>query len=283
MKLIILFFFLSFFKVATAQNDYPKIIKTRIEDKIFHGEINRNPITIYLKFHQYSNYHLGVYSVNGWYYFDSVKEKIPLVGIVEYNEFVLYNYVDSTKANNILCLPILYDNHWKDLKFYKSKTDFDERIIVNNSVSTWSNKEVTYSLQLNQPSFDILSENEFIYFDSTHVFDLKNFKRTGFRIVKYLENTFILEFIEPSRLYAMGNCGAGLERGLIHVEYDESYNLLNFNEFLINSCNDFIDLMSVKNSSKDVFEYNYENYETHKKYKLKVNLNTLEITLENSL
>ena len=82
---------------------FPRIDRVCIEDKLIHGSIGEYPITLYLKFHEYS-YHLGAYSVKGWYYYDRVKTKINLVGLYLYGDLVLYNFKDTSKANNLLLL-----------------------------------------------------------------------------------------------------------------------------------------------------------------------------------
>ncbi|PJJ10296.1 hypothetical protein CLU83_3698 [Flavobacterium sp. 1] len=73
-KNILLFFFLTTLTCFSQQKNI-SIESFRTNDRIFYGSIDdKYDITIYLKVENFSEDHLYVFSVKGWYYYNKVKK-----------------------------------------------------------------------------------------------------------------------------------------------------------------------------------------------------------------
>jgi hypothetical protein len=263
-----------------SQGDYPRVEKIVTEDKILKGYIDKYSITIYLKFKNYSNNHLGVYSVEGWYYYDKVKSKIPLTGIYEYSELVLYNFETPERNSELLNFEITKKNHWEDVKYYKNIEDYNEKIVITKSESYWRKNEKKLELRLNDDNFKIRNVNEILLLNPDISFDLHNFGSWtwSFEIFAQKSNKIILKYSHPSRLYVQGRCGAALEEGLIFLEFSNKNKLIQFEKFIINSCNEGIYSEELEKVEKNLKEYKcYENNE-NSSYFLKIDLEDIKIT-----
>ncbi|MGZ2369503.1 hypothetical protein ACXR6G_06930 [Ancylomarina sp. YFZ004] len=72
-------------------------------------------------------------------------------------------------------------------------------------------------------------------------------------------------------------CGAGLEKGFIKLEFNESNELLSFQDFVYESCNGSIETEEQKIISDSLKEYYCEDYGNDKSYILTVDLKNVEI------
>tara|TARA_Y100000782_G_scaffold115436_1_gene158404 strand:+ start:7052 stop:7636 length:585 start_codon:yes stop_codon:yes gene_type:complete len=177
-----------------AQDEYPKVEKIVVTDKLFHGQIDKYSITMYLKFEQYSNYHSGVYSVKGWYYYDKVKTKIPLTGLYDYPELFIYQFNDTNKSNELLHFLEMKENHWEDMKYYKNLIDYKEKFVLSDSGNYWTDGSKTLNVSLTNDDLEIQTVSEFLLLDSNTAFNLHNFGAwtLNFQIVAHKSRKFIL-------------------------------------------------------------------------------------------
>lgn len=297
--------------IYDGETDFPRIEKVMIEDdKLVSGKIDKYPITIYLEFEQIfdlnSGYYHGIYSVEGWYFYDRIRTKIPLTGLYyHYSDLILYNFSDTTKSNKLLHLSEdLMEEYLVEeglieealegqdlLKFYRNLSGYQEKFTLTDSENYWTNnnKRLDVSIDLNDFSVDSHEFfEEYLILDSTTTFDLHTFgvRKWNFKIVAHKENNFILQY-GSSSTSIMGNCGAGTERGFFQVQFDKNNKLIGFEEFIYGSCNRSI-LCSgsgvvYQGNQKEmvitdkVTTCNCKNYEGEL-YDLIMNLNTLKIT-----
>ena len=121
--------------------------------------------------------------------------------------------------------------------------------------------------------------NEYLLFDSTTAFDLHNFGgwTWNFEIVANKEGKYILRYEHGSRLYAMGMCGAGLEKGFLILEFNPDNSLVYSEEFVYESCNGSISTEGQNEISNGLTIYNCYDYSSEKEYNLTVDLNELKI------
>lgn len=266
----------------TAQNEYPKIQTIEIQDKIFYGEIDNAAITIYLKFNQYSNHHLGAYSVNGWYYYNSIKTKISLTGVFDNGDLVLYNFNDSVKSNELLNFEELKENHLEDMTYYKSLEGYQEKFTFIKDSFYWTNNNKTLPIYMSNKNIIILETKELLRLDSINSFDLQNFgNRTKYYKIKAnKKNKFVLNYEYLSKLSYRGRCSAGTEKGLLALDFDENNNLIQFENYLYESCLLGIEFEEEKVDSENIIEYFCENYMTSESYKLTIYLNTVDLKKE---
>jgi hypothetical protein len=276
MKHFITYILLFISLVLSAQEQYPRIDKIEIENKIFHGQIDKFPIMIYLKFHQYSNYHMGVYSVKGWYYYEKTKIKMPIVGLYS-GELTLYNFQDTAKANELLDFREMKQNHWEDMEYYQNLKNYNEKFVLNDSAYTWANNKKTFSVSLYDNDLSIKKTIELLRFDSKNVFDLKNLEAKDFKIKAQKGNQFILEYDYMSRENVMGMCGAGQEIGFMLLKFDKNCELINNQDFMLESCLQSIGTQEEKVISKYKTDYYCEDYTNDKSYILSVDTENIEI------
>lgn len=262
-----------------AQEKYPRVEKIVIQDKLFNGQIDKYPITIYLKYNQTSNYHAGVYSVEGWYYYDKVKTKIPLTGLYNYPKLTLYHFYETTKSNELLNFREMKTNHWEDMEYYENLKDYREKFVLSESGNFWLNESKNLQVKLNQDDLSILNVNEYLLLDSTTAFDLHNFGgwTWNFELVAHKAGKYILSYEHGSRLYAMGMCGAGLEKGFLMLEFDANNSLVYFEEFVYESCNGSISTEDQIKKTESLTIYHCFDYSSEKEYDLTVDLNELKI------
>jgi hypothetical protein len=274
-----LLFILSSFQLF-AQENYPRVNKVVVEDKLFHGQIDEYPITIYLKFNHYSNYHLGVYSVEGWYYYDKVKTKIPLVGLYNYPELTLYNFQDTSRSSELLTFREMKSTHWDDMKYYQNLEGYQEKFVFTKDGNAWTNRNKELKVSVSEDDLSIKKVYEFLYLDSVNSFDLHNFGgwTWNFQIIAQKEGKFILEYSHGSRLYFMGQCGAGTENGFLKLDFDENNMLLKYEEFTYESCNNSISEEEREQVSANVTVYHCYDYNNETSFDLIVDVEELSIT-----
>lgn len=238
MKQLILIAFTLFNSVAFAQNEFPRVEGIITEEKIVHGNIDKYPVTIYLKFHRYSNNSTNIYSVSGWYYYDKVKTKIPLVGVWASGEMVLYNFKDSTRIDEVLDFQLSDFSNRFEMDSYTNLKGFQEKFQFLEEGSYWEMKEKRLDVSLDNSYNYILDENKYLYIDSTHVFHLQNLGnwRCDFKLLAHNKHSYILEYEYASQSYVQGRCGAGVERGFFLLKFENNM-LSGFEEFPIESCN----------------------------------------------
>lgn len=266
-----------------AQEKYPRVEKIVVQDRLFNGQIDKYPITIYLKYNQISNYHAGVYSVKGWYYYDKVKTKIHLTGLYNYPKLTLYHFNDSTKSNELLSFREMKSNHWEDMKYYENLKDYKEKFVFSDSGNFWLNESKNLEVKLNHYDISILNVNEYLLLDSTTAFNLHNFGgwTWNFELVASKAGKYILRYEHGSRLYAMGMCGAGLEKGFLMLEFDTNNCLVYSEEFVYESCNGSISTEDHNEITKGLTIYHCYDYSSEKEYDLTVDLNELKIEKKN--
>lgn len=249
--LLILFLFSVSVKICASNG--AQLVKQEITNRIFHAQIDgKYPITIYLEYQHRSECFLETYSVKGWYYYDKIKTKIPLVGI--YDEgLVLYNFATPNQENVVLNFEQTPFNCNND--FFKSITNFNEKFVIQYIDSlhisgVWKNKAKELEVMFDLQSLNIKQTNNYLLLPNKQWLCLNDY----FYVLNHYEliavsddnSRAIVKFESPSRNYVMGRCGAGSEKGYYCLYLDENSQLLRFEEFLVESCLDGIFLDQIK-------------------------------------
>ena len=128
----------------------------------------------------------------------------------------------------------------------------------------------------------IQNVSEFLLIDSTTAFDLHRFGdwTWDFEIIAHENGKFILQFEHGSRLYAMGECGVGLEKGFFQLEFDKDNNLIRHEKFVSESCNVSISTEEKKKISDQITIYHCYDYKNENSYDLTVDIGKLKIEKE---
>ncbi|MDA9357096.1 hypothetical protein N8376_05450 [Flavobacteriaceae bacterium] len=264
------------------KSKYPRVEKIVTQDKIFNGRIDKYPITIYLKYEQFSNYHLGVYSVQGWYYYDTVKTKIPLTGLYNGSNLTLYHFGEVDKSNELLNFREMKSNHWDDMEYYENLKEYKEKFVLGDNKNYWLNGSKSLEVQLYQEDLSIQNVNEYLLLDSKTAFNLQNFGGgiLNFELIAHENGKFILQYEHGSRHYVMGQCGAGTEEGFFELEFNNDNNLIRYQEFVIGSCNSSISNEKKEKINDQITIYHCYDYRNENSYALTVDKGKLSIEKE---
>lgn len=277
--LIIAFFILYSFSVYS-QNEYPRIQKFDVNDKIIKGRIDKYPITIYLSFSDFSYYSALSYSVSGWYYYDKIKTKIPLYGMFYYNDLTLYNISDSIKSEQLLRFDEFVRNRWDEKEYYENLKGFNEKFVFRDSSSFWTDGKQNLPVTIYSKDLSIIKSQEFLMLDEDSFFNLHNLGNgiENIEIIASLNHKIIMTFEYSSNPgHIMGRCGAGLEKGFIFIEFTESQKLVEYGIYEYESCFDNISLEERKEISKNIIEYECYDYNNSKAYTLRLDLKEISI------
>lgn len=264
-KTVIIFLFLCF-NAAFAQDLKMTLQDVRTEDKMFSGMIDdKYEISVYLKYHELSPDNLGIYSVKGWYYYEKVKKKIPLVGVYD-GQLTLFA-LKSTKLKDKVLTFDYPGMTWAILDSVKAITDFDEKLVFSDedkSVNQWTDGKKKLKLDLYASDYQIHKEYQLLNISSGNKLKSINLNEViryhyGFELSGYkkTESTLwiMLKYEHGSRFNVQGMCGAGMEIGYIILSYDKDYNLLSSEETQIESCLDNIANDEIKTNQKSIKKY----------------------------
>lgn len=252
MKLFISFLF-SFlgFSVLNAQQETMYIEEIHISDQVIHGLIDEKyPITTYLKFEEYSPENWLSFSVSGWYYYDNIKKKIPLVGIYHGDGITLYSFADKLCADSIIHLTSAASNPWEITDELISRSGFSEKFELNYSEysyrGTWKNEKKELGVSFNTSSIDLDKVQEFLVIplakkEKKHIaLDQIGPYSRGYSIfASDAKNSKVLIKYEiNSTANPNGMCGAGMEIGYMLLTFDFSREkvLLDYRTEDIESC-----------------------------------------------
>lgn len=262
-----------------AQQSYPYVQSITTNEKVLKGRIDKYPITIYVQYHKHSNYHAAVFSVKGWYYYDKVKTKIPLVGLSSYNKLVLYHFDDASKSNELLDFETMKANHMEDMKYYSNLEGYKEKFTINDEANSWSNNQKTLNVHFDRNDLKVVSNQEYLWLTADKAFDLHQFGiwDWNFKLTSHKDNRYLLEFEHPSRLNVMGMCGAGSEKGFLYLAFDDNNMLLQYEEFITESCNEGLSVETTTTINEFVTEYQVYNFRDESTYTLQVDMNEVTI------
>lgn len=251
MKLFVasLFLFLNFW-VLNAQEKKIYIEDFTINDQIINGVIDEKyPITMYLKFEEFSPENWMSYSVVGWYYYDNVKKKIPLVGIYS-SSMVLYSFTDQVKADSVKHMLSSVANPWEATDDLMNRTGFTEKFNFEYKdyqyQGTWKNNQKELAVSFGMSYIGLNREQEFLVIpladnekkrielsqfgpvnDGYSIFASK-YDATGSRV--------LLKYEITSTANPNGMCGAGQEIGYILLLFDAQGTLLDYRLEDVESC-----------------------------------------------
>lgn len=243
----------------------PKIERLVINDQIIHGTIDEKyPITIYLHFHAYSPDNYSFYSVDGWYYYDNMKKKIPLVGIYS-GDLVLYQFENKSSCDSVLKLEGSGDNYMEHFDKLLEKTNYKERFQVSYEdyqyKGKWDNhkKSLPLTFHTSEIDVDVLKEYLKVAFgaDKTYSYDLAQIGEAYYDYSiyawKYVEGKYrlILHYETASSANPNGMCGAGVEAAYVYLEINKEGQILEFKEEVVESCHRNIYNEKQENSNAD--------------------------------
>ena len=263
MKKVIFIFFIFFFNFIIAQDLKIDIQDIRTEDKIFSGMINNKyNISIYLKYYKLSEDNLGIYSVKGWYYYNKIKKKIPLVGVYD-GSLNLFYFTNKQKQEKILDLDFK-GSTWQVLDTIKVINDFNEKIVYSENDSSnnfWTDGKKKLNLDLYTNDNEVTKEYQILNisykkeYKTINLSDIISYHK-NFQLVNYVKDkeriSILLKYNYNSRNNVQGMCGAGQEIGYLILIYSLNFELVNFEEIEIESCLNNVYSEEISNDLKDI-------------------------------
>ncbi|GAA4163393.1 hypothetical protein GCM10022217_32340 [Chryseobacterium ginsenosidimutans] len=266
--------------------------KTTDSSQIFKGEIAGSPITIQLNFAGIIDCNQYQHFVEGWYYYDKYKKKIPLTGVYNLGDLYLFNFGDQQK---------------KTVKLFKEKitrgliekSDSIAKTLKVKEILSFSGQETdkdasgnlyfenkTLSAKLFTKDTRIYRYNNYITIPNNKKINTYDFinKVGGNQLVSYASdqsgNRILLYFEELSNFNFCGMCGASDgEKGYRILYFTNDWNFKSYDDFLIESCIENIyDTTSTRLKESKVLKFNVKKSSVSPAYTFVVDVKNATIT-----
>lgn len=235
--------------LVQAQEKKVYIDEFRITDQVIHGTIDdKYAITMYLKFENFFDDGTS-HTVSGWYYYDNVKKKIPLIGVCT-DRFSLYQFADQKRADSIREFNSPVSSMWEVMDDLSNRSGYVEKFEFEYSdyaySGTWKNDRKELKVNLNTSDIHLTGRNEFLVLQfgaqNKKHFDMKQFGPYYYGYSVFASKMdaagckVLLKYELSSRSNPNGMCGAGQEIGFLLLTFDGKGNLLDYRDEQVESC-----------------------------------------------
>lgn len=289
MKNVFLIAFLMVSTISFSQQKNISLQYIRTYDKVLKGSIDdRYDITIYLKVENFSEDHMHVFSVKGWYYYDNVKKTIPLVGAYSpQNGLILFNLSDKELEIKILDLDFPGGSVWEKIETIGKVENFNEKFIISDTKeeNVWLTNSKKLKLNINNLEDNFLIEDlNLLKIDKT-VIDLSKYSlyHKDFEIVSKKitpnETRVLLKYEESGNPNIQGMCGASEDFGYVFLIFNAKNELTYLNELEIENCRGLISSEEIKTSDKKILKYKITDSSDQKEVVKTVTIDIAAITL----
>lgn len=279
--LLICFFVIS---CLSAQFNKAKVsLKTDWKEaRTFKGSIAGKNITLYLQYGKHSGWHDKVYSVEGYYYYDAIRKKIPLVGF--YNgSLMLYNFgVDHLKKSKEVLNEDLFC--WtKPCPFYAVFAEYIKISPTDGKVQKGTLDLIykKYDVNLWSSTLDVTPHDEWLKLPTGKTLNLRELidEYGGNHLISSYqdkkENRVLLSFERDANFNKQGFCGASPpETGFRLLTFDKQWKIKTMKIFSTSSCITDISFMGEKKTKYNFIKVYYVAYAN--------SLHILVVNLENS-
>jgi hypothetical protein len=262
-KLNTLFCFILYWFSLTCFAQEITLEKINTNGQILTGTINEKyNITIYLKVSKKADDYLGIEAYEGWYFYDNVKKKIPLVGIYNLLDgtIVLYNLSDKTLENKVKNLQNGEKSTMETVSDFSAITNFEEQFIIDieRTNSKWSSKTKEFKLSINETP-KISNELVFLKLDKTTYINLRDLDLYNeVKIVSSLKNPnetkVLLEYSIPGNINLQGRCGGALDTGYFILNFSSSNEFISKEMLIADECYNNIYSEEDKSSNKNLIK-----------------------------
>lgn len=260
--------------------------------KILKGEIGGIPITMQLNYDNIIDCHQYQHFVDGWYYYDKYKKKIPLTGVYNLGNLSLFNFGNDQKRTARL----FKNNITRDLieksDSIAKKLNAKEIISISGqdtdkeATGTFSMANKSLPVKLHTRDTRIYRFNDYITVPGPkriNTYDFIN-KAGGNTLISYSSgasgNRVLLYYEEPSNFNYCGRCGASEgEKGYRVLYFTNDWNFKNYEDFPTESCLDNIyDSTSVRLKDSKTLKINVKPSDSAA-YTLLVDTKNAKVTL----
>jgi hypothetical protein len=260
--------------------------------QVFKGEIAGNPITLHLNYDDIIDCHQYQHFVDGWYYYDKYKKKIPLTGIYNLGDLYLFNFGNAQeKAARLFKETIKRDLIEKSDSIAKT-LNAKEIIDIKGSKR---DKEASGNFYMGNKNLPVK-----LYTKDTRIYRFNNYiivpnhkkintydfinKLGGNHLVSYVSNQsgnrILLYFEELSNFNYCGMCGAGDgEKGYRILYFTNDWNFKSYEDFLIESCLENIyDTTSTRLKDQKILKFSIKKTTDSPAYNLIVDVKNATVT-----
>jgi len=221
--------------------------------QVFRGEIDGIPVTLQLNYDNIIDCHQYQHFVDGWYYYDKYKKKIPLTGVYNLGDLYLFNFGNEQKR----AAKLFKDTMTRDLieksDSIAKKLNAKEIISISGqdtdkeATGTFSMANKSLPIRLNTRDTRIYRFNDYITVPGAKRIDTYDFinKAGGNQLISYTSGTsgnrVLLYYEEPSNFNYCGRCGASEgEKGYRVLYFTNDWNFKNYEDYPTESCLDNI-------------------------------------------
>lgn len=212
--------------------------------KIFKGSIAGKPITLNLEYATHSGWNDKVFSVQGYYYYDTFKQKIPLAGFYNGN-LLLYNFgalhsqlSKQLLAEELFCYTLpcpLYEPFKELFKISQSNKNYQNgKLQVNGK---------KYAVSIKDSSLDLTPRDEWLLLPNGKKYNLRNLiDEFGGNVViasyeDSRENRVLLQFERDSNFNKQGFCGASPpDKGFRLLTFDKNWKFKAVSSYVLSGC-----------------------------------------------
>jgi hypothetical protein len=271
-----------------------KIELKKITDssQVFKGEINGIPITIQLDYSGITDCHQYQHFVDGWYYYDKYRKKIPLTGIYSLGEIYLYNFGDRQKKNSKLFKEKITGKNINQIENIAESLKPEEAFIfpeqdAEQDVSgSFTMKNKNLPARLLTKDSRIYRFNNYLMLPGSkkiNTYDIIS-KAGGNELISYASdqsgNRVLLYFEEVSNFNYCGMCGAGDgEKGYRVLYFTKDWNYKSFDEYLTESCLQNIeDTKMTRNKDSKTLTFSIQKTSVSAGYTLTVDVKNASVT-----
>lgn len=288
-KTLTFLFFLSLTFLFCQKIELKKITDS---SQVFKGEINGIPITIQLDYSGITDCHQYQHFVDGWYYYDKYRKKIPLTGIYSLGEIYLYNFGDRQKKNSKLFKEKITGKNINQIENIAESLKPEEAFIfpeqdAEQDVSgSFTMKNKNLPARLLTKDSRIYRFNNYLMLPGSkkiNTYDIIS-KAGGNELISYASdqsgNRVLLYFEEVSNFNYCGMCGAGDgEKGYRVLYFTKDWNYKSFDEYLTESCLQNIeDTKMTRNKDSKTLTFNILKTSVSAGYTLTVDVKNASVT-----
>lgn len=273
------------------------ISKSVFTDRMLKGTIaGKHHITIYLNYVDHAPDHRYTHSVKGWYWYDKIKTKIPLVGVYD-GTLTLYQLENREQEDSLIHFVSKSEDqtsYWPILDEIKGRKNYLEKFQISEyqtqDKNKWTNKSSALSVQIYAKELAVYHEEEYLLVDGfdgfTQVYTSnirqfteydKNFKLEKFKVIRE-ELRVLLSFDYGSRAHAQTMCGAGSEKGFVLLVFNQKMELQDIKRELTESCN--LSIWTSKESTIDNVTLYYVEVESNSNKRVLVDQEKLTLRSE---
>ncbi len=280
LNLIAFVLFCGSFIHSYAQNTY-RLETFSVQQGFVQASIENYPISIFLKKTRMSNYHMGSYAVEGWYYYNKYEKKIKLCGVYDaISGLVLYHFKDSSKHNDVAHFRKMTNNHFDDIRYYFNLAGYQEKFEFSSNQGKWFSSDKELAVYVNHEQLNVVKQSNFLVNQNNVFFDLNAFGATdkNYKIVASNRIAVILSYEYGPNPNVNGMCGAGVEKGFLYLRFKESMELDKVNNIKVESCTKSISNKKMETENEIIFnckEYKGGKYE---KFKVSLDLNRVQLS-----